>query len=391
MKPGDLQTQCMFGPFKDPVGGSHVGTHPSSGRPYIKTSQFCGECHDVISPQGVRLEEAFSEWMNSPAAKEGITCQHCHMGPVAGVPMADNQRPLGRAARVAGVDPELLPLRHLTDHTFAGPDYSLLPDTEFPYKLDWMYETDYRNEANLTPHQTETLTELRLRNRAQLRAANEKRYELLHNAAKLSLRSPRRARAGSVIQIRAEITSLFAGHSFPTGFTAERQAWVSLVVCDPKGRVVFASGNLDSNRDLRDEHSHAVLAGHVPHDHHLLNLQNKFIALTNKGTERSVVLSVNRDLRPLNVFRPALMPAIAHGRPPIFRIAKGSLPPLGTLGHTYPVHLPDRSSGPFTVQAQLNFRHLPPTLLDHVGVPHLKHLLEIVVIDSAMTTIHVTR
>lgn len=29
---------------------------------------------------GVRLEEAFSEWHNSPSAADGVTCQHCHMG-----------------------------------------------------------------------------------------------------------------------------------------------------------------------------------------------------------------------------------------------------------------------------------------------------------------------
>ncbi|MEZ6069032.1 MAG: multiheme c-type cytochrome [Pirellulales bacterium] len=177
--PGKLLDQCMFGPFDDPVGGDDVGTHPSVGRAYLKTSQFCGECHDVTNPQGVRLEEAFSEWQNSPAAAERITCQQCHMGPIAGVPVPEDERPLGRAARVLGVDPERIPLRRLTDHTFAGPDYSLLPDTEFPYKLDWMYECDYRDEANLTPHQRRTLEELRRRNRAQLRAADEKRYELL--------------------------------------------------------------------------------------------------------------------------------------------------------------------------------------------------------------------
>jgi len=130
----------------------------------------------------VRLEEAFSEWQNSPAAKAGITCQQCHMGPVQGVPIPDHQRPLGRAADVPGVNAEKLPLRHLTDHTFAGPDYSLLPDTEFPYKLDWMYETDYRDAKRLTPHQQRTLTELRRKNRASLLKADAKRYELLGNS-----------------------------------------------------------------------------------------------------------------------------------------------------------------------------------------------------------------
>ncbi len=192
IEPGGVTEGCMYGPFEDSHRSIEVGGHPSAGLPYIKSSQFCGECHDVFNPQGVRLEEAFSEWQNSPAAKDGITCQQCHMGPVQGQPIADCGRPLGRAAVVPGVDPETLPLRYLTDHTFSGPDYSLLPDTEFPEKLDWMYETDYRNWRNLTPHQQKTLNDLRRRNRKQLRAADYKRYELLGNAAEIGVE--RRAR-----------------------------------------------------------------------------------------------------------------------------------------------------------------------------------------------------
>lgn len=381
LEPGTLEEGCMYGPFDDADMSEAVGSHASRGLPYIKTSQFCGECHDVTSPQGVRLEEAFSEWQNSPAAKEGVTCQHCHMGPVQGVPIADHERPLGRAADVPGLDPERLPLRHLTDHTFAGPDYSLLPDTEFPEKLDWMYETDYRRWHCLTPYQQRTLTELRRRNRRQLRIADEKRYELLSNAAEISVRAPERACRGEKAHIRVDVHNKVSGHSFPTGFTAERQLWVELIVRDAAGHVVFASGDLDSNGDLRDEHSHEVLTGKIKHDRHLLNFQNKFIALSHKGTERSVVISVNRNLRPLNVLRPATGISASFGRPVGFRIAKGSLPPLATIGHTYPVRLPD-CPGVYTYAVRLNFRHLPPTLLDHIGTPHLKHLLEVVVIDE---------
>ena len=39
-------------------------------------------------------------------------------------------------------------------------------------------------------------------------------------------------------------------------------------------------------------------------------------------------------------------------------------------------------AGPYRVDVRLNFRHLPPALLDHIGTPHLKHLLEIVVMDE---------
>jgi len=118
IEPGALVDGCMYGPFDD---GKAV-SHESQGHPYIRSSQFCGECHDVVNPRGVRLEEAFSEWLNSPAAKQGITCQQCHMGPLQGAPVAEDQRPVGRAAKVPGIPEEQIPLRHLRDHSFAGPE-----------------------------------------------------------------------------------------------------------------------------------------------------------------------------------------------------------------------------------------------------------------------------
>ncbi|MCC9609217.1 hypothetical protein LOC68_06335 [Blastopirellula sp. JC732] len=386
--PGGLLETCMFGPFDDSPTGPATGTHPSAAFPYMKSSQFCGECHDVTSADGVRLEEAFSEWQNSPAAKMGQTCQSCHMGPVQGKSIADCNRPLGYAAVVPGSKQDKLPLRHLTDHTFAGPDYSLLPDTEFPEKLDWMYETDYRDWDNLTRYQKETLTALRKKNRRSLEIADAKRYEVLKNAAVIHVDSPPMAKAGHKTAVRVDVESIMAGHSLPTGFTAERQVWVAITVRDQQGRVVFASGDLDNNADLRDDHSFQVLSGEIPYDRDLLNFQNKFVALSNKGTDRTVVLSVNRNILPINVLRPNNSLSASFGRPGTFRIAKGSLPPLSTRGQTYKF-VPE-CPGVYTVDVRLNFRHLPPTLLDHIGTPHLKHLLEIVVIDSWNGVIEVT-
>lgn len=388
IEPGDLNEGCIYGPFESSFS-KDVGQHLSKRNPYIKSSQFCGECHDVVAPNGVRNEEAFSEWQHSPAALKGVTCQHCHMGPVQGLPTPDCHRPLGRSAEVPGVEPEELPLRRITDHTFSGPDYSLLPDTEFPHVLDWMYEKDYRDESNLTKHQTDTLKTLRRRNRVHLQKAQEKRLELLSHAARLHVEHPQHASRGDRVKIRADVRSLIAGHNFPTGFTAERQLWVEVKVCDPKGRVVFVSGDLDHNRDLRDEHSHDVLLGNLHHDRHLLNFQNQFTALTNKGTERTVVISVNRHQLPISILRPANTPVASFGRAPDFRIAKGSLPPLQTIGKTYPVKI-SQCSGNYSVSVRLLFRHLPPTLLDHIGVPHLKHLLEVVVIDQYHGVINVS-
>ena len=306
---------------------------------------------------------------------------YCHMGPIQGVPIPDDHRPLGRAASVPGVPPASFPLRHLVDHTFSGPDYSLLPDTEFPDKLDWMYETDYRDPSRLTPHQQRTLHQLRLSNREHLRIAAAKRLELLRNAAFIRVSHPPSAAPNRKLHVDVELANKVSGHSLPTGFTGERQMWIHIEVRDPNGQIVFASGDFDSNQDLRDDHSHDVLTGHTKHDRHLLNLQNKFIALFNKGTERSVVVSVNRFVRPINVVRPAEGIVASFGRPAGFRIAKGSLPPLRSAHKSYPVRIGD-CDGPYSVLVRLNFRHLPPTLLDHVGVPHLKHLLEVVVVDE---------
>jgi len=388
IEPGNLNDGCIYGPFESSFG-KEVGQHLSKRNPYIKSSQFCGECHDVVAPNGVRNEEAFSEWQHSPAATKGVTCQHCHMGPVQGLPTPDCHRPLGRSAEVPGVDPEELPLRHITDHTFAGPDYSMLPDTEFPHKLDWMYEVDYRDESRLTKHQRATLQTLRHRNRAHLKKANDKRLEVLSHAARLHVQHPNTAGWGEKIKLRADVRSLVEGHNFPTGFTAERQLWVEVTVCDPRGNVIFSSGDLDKNLDLRDEHSHDVLLGQLHHDYHLLSFQNQFTALTNKGTERTVVISVNRHQLPLTILRPATTPVVSFGRAPDFRVAKASLPPLKTIGKTYPVRLA-RCSGNYSVKVRLLFRHLPPTLLDHIGTPHLKHLLQIVELDCYQGVINVS-
>ena len=388
IEPGKMLDGCLYGPFDDSVSEEHQA-HDSKHQPYLKSSAFCGTCHDVTNPQGIRLEEAYSEWQNSPAAKQGTTCQHCHMGPVPGMPIADHGRPVGRAAEVPGVDPKLIPLRHLSNHTFTGPDYSILPDTEFPEKLDWQYETDYRKTEKLTPHQQKTLKELRYANRKQLETANKMRYQLLKNAAKITVHAPPLARPGKSIKVKVDVTNKVSGHSFPTGFTAERQLWVYITLYDPSGKIVFQSGHLDKNMDLCDEHSHEVEAGKRPYDKHLLNFQNKFTALTQKGTDRSVVLSVNRHLSPLNMLRPATGVSPSFGRPPGFRIAKASIPPLATIGQKYPIDLP-KIEGNYLLDVRLNFRHIPPALLDKIGIAHLKHLLEIVEIDHYQTVIPVS-
>ncbi|MBI3463956.1 MAG: hypothetical protein HY000_12995, partial [Planctomycetes bacterium] len=79
----------------------------------------------------------------------------------------------------------------------------------------------------------------------------------------------------------------------------------------------------------------------------------------------------------------------SFGHPVGMRVAKGSIPPLSTVGKEYRVRLPD-CQGDYSLRVRLNFRHLPPYLLDEIGTPHLKHLLETVVVDERELVIHMT-
>ena len=98
--------------------------------PQISTSAFCGSCHDVNLFNGFRLEEAFSEYKNSPAAANDVSCQDCHMGKVQGVNAGYDHGP---AAVVGGVATKE---RKLTNHFFAGPDYSVIHPGIFPHNAE---------------------------------------------------------------------------------------------------------------------------------------------------------------------------------------------------------------------------------------------------------------
>ena len=67
----------------------------------LVTPGFCGTCHDVNLLNGFRLEETFSEYKTSPAAKAGTTCQDCHMGTEPGRPSGYTVAP---AARIGDVE-----------------------------------------------------------------------------------------------------------------------------------------------------------------------------------------------------------------------------------------------------------------------------------------------
>ena len=101
----------------------------------IKTAGFCGSCHDVFAPNGFRLEDAFSEFKTSPAARcKQQACQDCHMGVVPG---AAAGFAFGPAAKVGNVS---TPPRNATNHMIIGPDYSIIHPGIYPHNVRAIHE-----------------------------------------------------------------------------------------------------------------------------------------------------------------------------------------------------------------------------------------------------------
>jgi nitrate/TMAO reductase-like tetraheme cytochrome c subunit len=65
--------QVFFGPYTDIP-------HPDAYAPIQSSSLFCAPCHQG-SFWGVPIYESYAEWLASPYAAQGITCQKCHMKP----------------------------------------------------------------------------------------------------------------------------------------------------------------------------------------------------------------------------------------------------------------------------------------------------------------------
>lgn len=68
--PGD---NIFFGPYDDVKD-------PDTFLPLITQSQFCAPCHQFTF-WGTPIYESYEEWLASPYADAGVTCQDCHMPP----------------------------------------------------------------------------------------------------------------------------------------------------------------------------------------------------------------------------------------------------------------------------------------------------------------------
>ena len=398
----------LFEPVYGPTGGDEVQrviessdyrVNPVRGRPgraihqgaekffALTTSGFCATCHDVNLVNGFRLEEAFSEFKTSPAAKKGISCQDCHMGSEPGVASGYAEGP----AALVGSRPTAP--RKLTDHMFIGPDYSVLHPGIFPHNAaasematiqEWLtfdHEAGWGSDAFERNRPDELDFPERWRsaddrydardileeNKTLLAEADAKRLQILQAGYQFGELVVDRADGKSGLAYRIEVKNATEGHGVPTGFDAERLVFVRTTVSDASGEVVFRSGDLDPNGDVRDSHSLYVHNGELPLDTQLFSLQSKFVTRMLRGGEREQVLAVNYSPDPLPFLRPSTSSTILTGRPGSVRKHKQNIEPLGRRWARYEVPAKALSGpGPYTVDVELVAGMVPVNLVDAI-------------------------
>lgn len=98
--PFELDLGGYYGSIRNPVP---TNSHKSEYSTYLRTSGFCGGCHAYKNQNGVTISDTYAEWKASKYAKQGVTCQTCHMP--------------GQSGRVSYLGP---PRPKVPDHSFSA-------------------------------------------------------------------------------------------------------------------------------------------------------------------------------------------------------------------------------------------------------------------------------
>ncbi|GBD07250.1 hypothetical protein HRbin21_01066 [bacterium HR21] len=343
------------------------------GQPVVD-EQFCMRCHSPLGSlfgetlPGVRKEQL------SPVARQGITCDVCHMmalphpagrgverfrldgarigtlpDPAPNTFHASVSEPLlGQSEACAPCHDVVNPLGVLVERTYTEWRESLFPARGITCQvchMPWQEEPVAvggpvrRRHRHLMPGVDVPLSEFP--GREQLLEAVE---YLLQNALRMTVTVPSEISRDGLLRVRVVLSNTITGHDIPTGSIFTRQMWVEVVVQDAAtGRVLYESGTLDSYGDLRTLHSMDVQAGRLPLDTALVLFN---------GT------------------------ALRNGRPAFFweahTVEFRTIPAFDSRTAVYAIPPPPGGwTGDLEVRIRLRFRALPPYLLRSLGLGEL--------------------
>ena len=323
----------------------------------LKKSEFCAACHQVQVHPGIKLETVWEEYRVSPAAREGITCQNCHMSTNPGL---NTGYATGWAASVNGNYVNMQ--RPLTDHNFTGPGYPIVHPGLFPFRMEespytpqqwltfnyrakWGSDAFERNPSGTFPAEWQNPADRKKawviieENLKRWYERKEARIKLMENASHLD--GPfidGSAQVGKALSVTYKIHNKNKGHNLPSGsLGAQPELWLNVALLDPDGKIVWETGYVDSEGDCADLQSADVRAGKIKHDDQLVSMQAKFITTNLKGTDREMYLPINLDVDQRPFIRPGGTPTSLLNHPPFARMEKRSIPPLGTRVAKYKI------------------------------------------------------
>lgn len=305
------------------------------------------------------------------------------MGKVQGVASGYDYGP---AATIGGV-----PTKHrkLTNHFFAGPDYSIIHPGIFPHNVEaaefktlaeWLqfnyqagWGTDAFEDSVLESYEfPDTWDSIDDRYDAReilnvqfkrLAKAEVLREQVLRNGYKLSEIKIIRSDVGG-LHFSIDIANGTDGHAVPTGFDAERLIYLEVTVTDSNGREVYVSGDRDPNGDVRDAHSLYVHNGEVELDKDLFSLQSKFLVRLLRGGEREQVLAINTSADVLPFVRPERRATTIYGRPRGARKHKITIEPRGSRTAVYRIAADKLQRGErYTISVKLISQMVPVNLI----------------------------
>ena len=380
----------------------------------LSESTFCASCHQVAVKPGIKLEVVWDQYRASPACKEGVTCQDCHMGIVPGV---DDGYSFGPAAVVNGkvVNAE----RKHSNHMFYGPGYSIAHPGIFPQNTDgdrWTFnqwlEFDWRSQWGTEKFEDDLADgliqawfppawdnaddrvdarEVIEDNLKKLNYKKDLRRQLLENGSKLD--GPFFAdtpQIGQPLNFNYCLTNTNPGHNMPSGsLGAQPQLWMNVVLIGPDGQRLWETGHVDSNGDLADNHSLDVLSRLIPFDDQLFNLQSKFLVSNVKGTDREVYLPINFDVDQLPFIRPAPQPVTVLNHPPGIRLEGHSIPALGSRKAKFsvPPHLISQP-GTYRLSVRMRSRAEPIYFMRFVkATPEMERMMNEWIADFHVNTV----
>lgn len=196
----------------------------------MKSSDLCGSCHTEFYDRSMSKAETrqdvqttFVEWRDSWYARQGVTCQDCHMA-------ADP------AAQVMALRKGVVAKPERYSHRFIGANLTMadtgLGDALLVLRGGLLPGVDAETNR-------QTLQEQARQTKAFLRAA-----------AGLELRAYERTTDG--LRFDIAVQNLGAGHNLPTGVNDQKYMWLEVTVTDAAGNVVFRSGNADMRAGVED-------------------------------------------------------------------------------------------------------------------------------------------